>query len=132
MRALIAAIIDDDKIYHSALQFILSAFVPASTILNFKNGQQGYEFLAQNASNDHILPDCIFLDIEMPVMTGIEFLAKFDKIRNSLKKEIPVFIISSSLTDVNKQIINKYPFVKRCLPKPFKSKEIQELLVDFS
>lgn len=40
-------------------------------------------------------PDIILLDIEMPVMTGLQFLRK----RNELKLDIPVVILSSVATE---------------------------------
>ena len=44
-----------------------------------------------------ILPDVIFLDLNMPVMSGIEFLTEIKK--NDTIKNIPIIIFSTSQFD---------------------------------
>lgn len=131
MSASLVAIIDDDPFYYSTLKIMLSSFSPTSTLLHFVNGKQVYDYIMKTALDESALPDCIFLDLEMPMMDGMLFLKQFNKTRASLKKEIVVFIISSSLTDDKKQIIYKYPFVRRCIDKPFMTKDIKDAMQYF-
>ena len=57
------------------------------------NGKEALEQLQQSS----ILPDIIFSDINMPVMNGIECLSEIKM--NPRTKNIPVFILSSSVDD---------------------------------
>lgn len=48
-------------------------------------------------AHKEIIPDVIFLDLNMPVMSGIEFLTEIKK--NDIIKNIPVIIFSTSQFD---------------------------------
>ncbi len=81
-------LIDDDKddqfFFKSAI-----AEIDKSISCNVANdGLQGYEYLQQ-----HSHPDIIFLDLNMPVMNGIEFLRA---IQPEIVKKIPIVIYSTS------------------------------------
>ncbi|MEL6256610.1 MAG: response regulator [Bacteroidota bacterium] len=58
-------------------------------------GKDGLEEL-KNASPEEI-PDVIFLDINMPLMNAWEFLEEYNKLAADFKKEVKLFILSSSV-----------------------------------
>ncbi len=62
--------IEDDKIETMKLHRTVSKFSQKHQITEAKNGEQALEVLKSNAK----LPDIILLDLNMPRMSGIEFL----------------------------------------------------------
>ena len=78
------------------------------------NGVEGLNML-QEENSVNPLPDIIMLDINMPKMNGIEFLAKLRSIE-TLKK-LPVFVMTTSTHDRDK--IESYDLnVSGYIPKP--------------
>ncbi len=77
---------DDEEIFRSALKQI-------SNSIRCEAYQDASEAL-QSLKSTEIFPDLIFLDLNMPVMNGQEFLVEIK--RNDLLKAIPVVIYSTS------------------------------------
>jgi CheY-like chemotaxis protein len=81
-------LIDDDIEEHEIFKQALEKFNSNIDFVSATNGRHGLKFLQQT------LPDWIFLDVNMPVMNGIETLYA---IKNSKSTEnIPVFMYSTS------------------------------------
>lgn len=74
------------------------------------NGHLALEYLRKagepNPSIDYPKPDLIYLDINMPVMNGFEFLEEYHKLDESLKSKIVIVMLSTSLhpNDKNKAL----------------------------
>jgi CheY-like chemotaxis protein len=73
-------LIDDNKIDNFFHERILKKCIDVNEVIVNENGSKALEYILQGAR-----PDIIFLDINMPVMGGREFLEEFVK----LKKEYP-------------------------------------------
>lgn len=78
------------------------------------SGKSALEFLqnlakAGKVSKD-LIPEIIFLDINMPIMDGFQFVEEFDKLSNDLKNLSKVVILTTSInpSDVEKSKKNKY------------------------
>lgn len=65
-------LIDDEPLAIGRLKRLLGKFDDFEVIAEAKNGHEGLEKITQHK------PDVIFLDIEMPEMTGFEMLAQLD------------------------------------------------------
>jgi CheY-like chemotaxis protein len=86
--------IDDQEFFLEAVSNIENASVSFVAC----NGTEAIALLR----NSYDLPDIIFSDIQMPGMDGLECLAELKK--NSLTKNIPVVMLSSSLAHTEKAI----------------------------
>ncbi len=84
-------VIDDDDDDRKLFCWTLKRITENIGCLRASNGQDALEYL--NDANNTV-PDLIFLDINMPVMTGWQFLTKIK--RNEQYKDIPVIIFSTS------------------------------------
>lgn len=81
-------LIDDDKDDQEIFQKELHKFDSSINFLSAYNGEEGIAVLSKN------LVDYIFLDINMPVMNGIDALKLIKQDENL--KNIPVIIYSTS------------------------------------
>lgn len=80
-------IVDDSELIHNMYRLMLKKY-KNSTLVSAKNGRQGLDKLAVEKNVDLIL-----LDINMPVMNGLQFL---EEVRNNREyREIPIIIIST-------------------------------------
>lgn len=81
--------IEDDMIESMKLQRAISKFQCKHTIVEAKNGEEALAIL-----NSGDLPDIIFLDLNMPRMSGIEFLSILKA--DERLKYLPTIILTTS------------------------------------
>ena len=80
------------------------------------------------AGNDCPRPDLIFLDINMPAMDGWEFLNEYSQLKPKLKKDIALFIVSSSISPQEVERSKTYRAVTDFLIKPVEKGKIVEIM----
>lgn len=109
-------IIDDDPVFVLLFKKILIKLGKFETIVNFENGQIALDSLIEKFKNNDPLPDIVFLDINMPVLDGWEFLKALEKYK--FKEELNIYMVSSSIDSTEIKKSKKYKSVKNFISKP--------------
>ena len=91
-------LIDDDEIEIMKLERTLSKLEHNHQLIIAKNGEEALEILKETT------PEVIFLDLNMPRMSGLEFLEILKQ--DERMKYIPVMILSTSRN--HKDILESY------------------------
>jgi len=82
---------DDQFLFQEALASVHSGI----ECIMVNNGKEAMRLLQQDVLT---LPDYIFLDLNMPVMDGLDCLASLKK--DPMLKDIPVIIYSTTITEL--------------------------------
>ena len=112
------AIIDDDAIFQMLIEDIINTHKLAGKVLPFTDSEAALDFIKDTSIDECDLPDLILLDINMPIMDGWDFLEEFKEVKTGLKKEIDIYMLSSSISERDKTKAKNNPNVKGYLTKP--------------
>ncbi|WP_299434198.1 response regulator [uncultured Maribacter sp.] len=119
-------IIDDDSIFVYIVKRLMDECNFFDSILVFENGKQGIEGVMElNTKNK--LPNIIFLDLSMPVMSGWEFLDAFAEAKISNKEDIKIIVMSSSINPNEIEMIKAYPMVTDYIVKPITPSDLEKI-----
>ncbi|MRI02368.1 response regulator [Kriegella sp. EG-1] len=124
-------IIDDDDIYQLTMSLNLKAINPDFTINIFNDGLEAINFIKDNLNNQTALPDIIFLDINMPVMDGFQFIEEYVKLKSKVNKPITIYMVSSSVDPVDTEKSRVHDEILKYIVKPLKKPQLQEILKRF-
>ncbi|GAA4273327.1 response regulator [Aquimarina gracilis] len=127
----LACIIDDDSMYVNLVKKIIEAKNLCQNLMVFKNGKDAlsyFEVILNNLDKNSI-PEIIFLDINMPIMDGWEFLDSFTKIKNKLGKAITLYIVSSSINPADIERAKNINTVKDYLIKPVTIDDLEAIFL---
>lgn len=121
--------IDDEPIQHFIIQRMIETYLSylPSTKYYF-DATKVLDFLSENKTNSDELPDMIFVDINMGIMSGTVFLYKYNKLRPRLSKKIDVYIMSSSIDPSDLALSKKYDFVLDYIIKPLTKITLKKIL----
>lgn len=125
--ALNILIIDDDEINNFIAAKLIDKIEPKANVFTCLNGQEGLEYLLSKIDNIEELPDIIFLDINMPVMNGWEFLEEYDKIKPRIPKTITINMLSSSVYNDDIAKSKSFSSVDKFISKPLTIEKIQNI-----
>jgi CheY-like chemotaxis protein len=76
---------------------------------------------------EKVLPDVIFLDIDMPLMDGFQFLDEFENLSLVTRKKCRIVMLTSSINPQDFNRSKKYPNVKMYLNKPLSHESILKI-----
>jgi CheY-like chemotaxis protein len=124
----IICIIDDDEVYKFTITKIIEIKNLAKKILVFSDGEEALDFMVDNVGNNQKLPDVIFLDINMPVMDGFQFMEEYVKIKPRVGKKIIIYMVSSSVDPVDLQRAKKFSDISDYIVKPIKSDQLSKIV----
>ena len=102
----------------------ITKFANAVEIKN--SGKSALEYLEKHKDDAAKLPDIIFLDINMPSMTGWEFLEEFRQLGETVHQHFIVYILTSSVDDRDKEKAEADPLVAGFFSKPLTATAVHE------
>jgi CheY-like chemotaxis protein len=119
-------IIDDDPIFVIVLKKLLAKMNIFKEVKNLKNGLEALNDLNIVNDKQKTFPDVIFLDLNMPVLDGWQFLEELEK--TSYKDKLNIYVVSSTID--NREIIKceNYDSVRSFISKPTNSDDLNKAL----
>ena len=119
--------IDDHPIEHIIMQKMFDKVHLFPTASHSLDARLSMDLFERYYSTPDLLPDVVFLDLNMPGFSGWDFLDSYARIYKRIKKNIDIYIISSSIDPKDRLLPEKYAFVKACLCKPVKMETLLNL-----
>jgi CheY-like chemotaxis protein len=102
---------------------------PATTVIFKYSGSEALEYLRSTETTENILPDLIFLDINMPGMNGWEFLDEYHLLNKNIISKVIVIMLTTSDNPDDEAKAKNWDIIYDFKTKPL-TKEIMEDIVN--
>lgn len=119
-------LIDDDALVNYLNKELIQEMAPKSQIEIFESANLALQYLQIAAtSTNPLLPKHIFLDINMPVMDGWEFLDHFAQQPALMNSNIKIYLLSSSIDHLDIERSVNHPLIVTYLEKPLTIEQME-------
>ncbi|MBP8067336.1 MAG: response regulator [Pedobacter sp.] len=111
-------IVDDNPIDQLITEYILKLNNQLGDIIVMNTANDALNYLALNANVPEALPSLIFLDLDMPVMNGFDFLTKFKEYAAEVKEKCRIIVVTGSEVIADIEKLKSDPYVMKLIAKP--------------
>lgn len=115
-------VIDDDHLSTFVTLNMLALEDATYDISTFLSANEALEALQE--VNEAEIPELIFVDLNMPIMDGWDFLDALAPLAPRLRERCSIYILTSSLDISDTNRLKDYPFVSGLIQKPIRSEDI--------
>ena len=124
-------VVDDNHTNNLLCKYIIRKYKEDAEIIIFSKPEDALDFIKEDyvskGENNFTL---LFLDINMPFMTGWEFLEVFKNFSEEIHRQFVIFMLTSSVDKRDKGIAEANPFVSGFISKPLSVDTIQQVVED--
>jgi CheY-like chemotaxis protein len=120
-------LVEDDPITILVCEKIINLCNFAQLVVVAKNGKEGIDYLQEAIENRKPLPEIIFLDLNMPVLDGWQFLDAFSTLQFPAQQKPIIYILSSTIDPYDEERAMNYPVVKKFITKPLNKQILDEI-----
>lgn len=112
-------IVDDDQTTNFLTKMTIKKSFGEAEIVEFIDPEAALEYIeTQYVKEPHTRKTILFLDINMPILTGWEFLEKFETFDETIKMQFNIYILSSSIDRTDIQLAKENSLVIDFIEKP--------------
>jgi two-component system, NarL family, nitrate/nitrite response regulator NarL len=120
-----AVLIDDSDIDLFIQRRFLEVYNFSKSLTSFKSAEDALRELGAN--DEHLSPDVIFLDLNMPNVDGFGFLEGFNTLPRKIQDKSKIVVLTSSNSQKDRAQAFSYANVVHFVTKPLKQLDIEEL-----
>ncbi len=127
----VTLLVDDNYIDNFISEKMLAAS-NFSEVMHFAiNGQLALDLILELHSREpdanHLSPDIIFVDLNMPVMNGMQFIREFRKWENSVVKKSKIIVLTSSIHDADQSEVREFDSSILFIRKPLTAEMLNNI-----
>jgi CheY-like chemotaxis protein len=120
-------VIDDAAIDRFIAEKILANANFSDEVISLESAMDALRYLESHQNVPDELPQLIFLDINMPEMSGFDFLDEYNKFPDKVKRKCIIVMLSSSVHPEDHVRASESPYVCQFLSKPLTPEKLSEL-----
>ena len=113
----IIILVDDDPNFNWVSSKLIEKAAPDLKVNTYANGKTALDFFLKGNAEEKI-HYIIFLDINMPIMNGWEFMDALEENDLARSYSIEVYIVTSSTDPSDKETAKSHRLIKDYLEKP--------------
>jgi len=119
-------LVEDDPITIMVCERIIKMTFFAEKVTSCLNGKIALDYLLSIHENE-TLPKIIFLDINMPVMNGWDFLLQLEKEKAHFKEFPDIYLLSSTVDPEDYTKAKNFLLVKDFISKPLSKEALEKI-----
>ena len=127
---IVTYVIDDDKLHQFGMRRMFKYIKTPINLFQFFNGLEALEYIKAHLPQLSNLPDIIFLDVNMPVMNGWDFLDAFLQLIPAQNRRTTIYMVTSSVSDADIEKAASYNEITEYIIKPAGVEQVKELFED--
>lgn len=119
-------VVDDDVTNNLICEYNIKSFDTNVDIELYTQPEKALESIKEFDKTLKYTHSILFLDLNMPTMTGWEFLEAFEKICENIRAHFSIFVLTSSIENFDKEAA-RFPYVQGFYSKPLTKNHLQEI-----
>lgn len=120
-------LVDDDETNNSISRLLIANTIPDAEVVTFENPQNGLLYIRNDFAVDERTRATLLLNLNMPLMSGWEFLDNLLYMDKEVTDRIDVYILSASIDPSDRKRSGGIEIVKGFLDKPLTHQTILTL-----
>lgn len=120
-------VVDDNEIDLYIAEMLMGTTGFAEKVICVSSAREALAYLKPLHADPEALPQFIFLDINMPEMTGFDFLNEYQHLPENIRKKCIIMMLTTSLDEDDRMQAERNQFVRKFLNKPLDRDKLAQL-----
>lgn len=120
-------IVEDDVVFRLFCKTLMRDSGFSDHFVEFDNGHKALAWFVLLDPDSLKVPNVVILDINMPQMDGWAFLEAFKNVDDSIKANLKIYLLTSSLAEIDRTRAMEHPLVNGYFSKPFQDWHILQI-----
>src|ERR1044072_1850918 len=118
-------VVDDNEVDRYVSELVMEKTGFAEKVYLVESARDALDQLKTLEATPDELPHLIFLDINMPIMSGFDFLDEYQQLSERIRKNCIIMMLTTSLNEKDRERAEDNPFVCRFVNKPLDKDKLE-------
>jgi CheY-like chemotaxis protein len=119
-------LVDDEEVFRFINEQVIRQTGIQCEVSSVSNGEEALQLINRCLDAKIATPDFIFLDLNMPIMDGYQFIQLFQNIKFGSKPKPTIVILTSSLDERDRRRVRELG-IEYFISKPLKGSDVKKI-----